>query len=93
MKAKEVFFEHGLLSLTLLPDLSNSFEFKARIVGSLFGNGGSGQFITPRRSPLVKSDPSPAAVAESLAYCLRYVIANDLSNAATEVTRKNVVVL
>ena len=38
-KVKGVCFEYGLLPLTLLPDLSNGFELKARIVGSLIGNG------------------------------------------------------
>ena len=40
--------------------------------------------------PLVKSALSSACAAESLTNFLRYVIANDLSDAATEAIRKNV---
>lgn len=82
-------FEYGLLPLTLLPDLSNGFELKARIVGSLIGNGAQVDLLR-QGEPLVELDSSLAQLAEIPTYLLRYVIENDLSNAATEGMKKNV---
>ena len=63
---------------------------KVCIVGSPVGHGA-------QVSSLRQGDPSGKVrsvfyliVAESLTYFLRHVIANDLSDAATEVMRKNV---
>jgi hypothetical protein len=62
---------------------------KVRIVGSLVGHGAQVDSLRQGDSS-GKVRSVSFLVAESLTHSLRYVIANDLSDAATEAMKKNV---